>query len=506
MNENYNICEKYNRRYFCKVSVAASLNIILIGLNFMDCQHHPESAAIPYKGTLLPIQPTQAQLLEVVSDYKAIILNSLQFMVDRYNRNPDYQWIDTKISLITGKDFPTDDPLRGPDTVYGWIQGRALEALVGHARWLRNQNKELSGNLVGQIDKIIKEVFSHLSAVWEQNSKHLFFFMTPQGDPFLLDSKGNRQLLKLTCTSPYNYSDVFAAKGMYTAAQYLQDQEAIIQAKEYCLKVVNAVWEGNFSTDQQALDPKNPVTPVLGRHSHAPYMISIGIAAMLTEYEKDSVSVDLGLKLIQHILQHHVNLNNRWPGLKEYDFVEFIDDRGDPYQDSGRIFSDPGHSLEFIGLTLKFTSICKKLQIADRKQLSEVKKIETVMPAILEQNFINGFQDGPGGICKLFNLVTRTPINSDMPWWSLPETMRTALECWQIAGTVDQRDFCINALSKCHNAFFKHYLRPDLHFMAYQTRAKDGSIVDTIPATPDADPGYHTGLSLLDCISIIEKT
>jgi len=34
--------------------------------------------------------------------------------------------------------------------------------------------------------------------------------------------------------------------------------------------------------------------------------------------------------------------------------------------------------------------------------------------------------------------------------------------------------------------------------MAYQTIGADGRPVATIPATPDADPGYHTGLSIID--------
>lgn len=502
--------ERANKEYtridpFGAISVAVLVMSLLV-LSLSGCERIPKSTKIPYKGTLISYAPTPKQLREAASDYEAIILTPMQFIVDRYNRKPDYQWIDTKLSLISGQDFPEDDLLRGPNTIYGWIQGRSLEALVGHARWLRDNNEmEVKTRLIEQIDKIIREVFTQLKVVWEKNSGHLFFFMTPEGEPFLLDSEGQRQPWTLTSESPYNSSDVFGAKGMYAAAQYLQDGEAIVLAKDYCLKVIEAIWEGNFRSDQQALDPKNPVTPVPGRHLHGPFMISIGTAAMLAEHERDSTSVEMGLRLIRYILQNHVNLDRRWPNLQGYDFVEFIDDHGRPYQDSGRIFSDPGHSMEFVGLTLKFTSICKQLQIASVEQQLEINKIEAVMFEILMQNFTNGFQPGPGGICKHFDLVTRTPINSDMPWWSLPETMRAALFCWQIANTPNQRQFCLSVLSKCHNAFIKNYIRPELNLMAYQTRSADGSVVDTIPATPDADPGYHTGLSLLDCLAIIEK-
>ena len=42
--------------------------------------------------------------------------------------------------------------------------------------------------------------------------------------------------------------------------------------------------------------------------------------------------------------------------------------------------------------------------------------------------------------------------------------------------------------------------------MAIQTRCKDGSVSDSIPATADADPGYHTGLSLLDVIAAVNES
>jgi hypothetical protein len=41
--------------------------------------------------------------------------------------------------------------------------------------------------------------------------------------------------------------------------------------------------------------------------------------------------------------------------------------------------------------------------------------------------------------------------------------------------------------------------------MAYQTRNAKGKVVKVIPATPDADPGYHTGLSLIDAIKIMQN-
>jgi hypothetical protein len=106
----------------------------------------------------------------------------------------------------------------------------------------------------------------------------------------------------------------------------------------------------------------------------------------------------------------------------------------------------------------------------------------------------------PGGICKAFDLISRRPLNTDMPWWSLPETMRAAARCWRVCGA----PACLRTLAACHNAFTRHYIRPDRRLMAVQTRNERGEAIPVIPATADADPGYHTGLSIIDLLDAPE--
>ena len=91
----------------------------------------------------------------------------------------------------------------------------------------------------------------------------------------------------------------------------------------------------------------------------------------------------------------------------------------------------------------------------------------------------------------------------DMPWWSLPETMRASVLCWQSTAEEGLRSRALAIFAACHNAFTQHYIRPDIHLMAVQTRAEDGTVSEAIPATADADPGYHTGLSLLDVVEAL---
>ena len=143
------------------------------------------------------------------------------------------------------------------------------------------------------------------------------------------------------------------------------------------------------------------------------------------------------------------------------------------------------------------------MNLANPEQAQRLQTVQQHMPIILERNFKNGYIPAAGGISKAFDLSSRTHLNSDMPWWNLPETIRAAALCLMRATSDKETALCLRILRDCHNAF-REFTRPDLYLMAYQTRAINGHPVEAIPATADADPGYHTGLSLIDAIGVIE--
>jgi len=233
-------------------------------------------------------------------------------------------------------------------------------------------------------------------------------------------------------------------------------------------------------------------------------MVQIGMLVLLVNNEKKLSDISLGIDRINHIVQNYININSRWPYLGAYDFVEFIDKKGKPYKINGCILSDPGHSIEFVGLCLKFTRIAKKSNTLSKAQIQAISEIEKLMPETLIANFDNGFRD-VGGLCKTFDLLTRCPVNTHMPWWSLPETIRAALESFMVSDDEHIKKQCLHIAAKSHNAFMKYYVRPELNMMAVQARDKDGNAVDVIPAVPDADPGYHTGICLIDSLMILKK-
>lgn len=456
-----------------------------------------------YQGRLLPATPCDQDVYKTANDYKAIILSNLAFIVDRFYSNGSYPWVDTKFDLLTGSDFDEHDPVRGKSAVYSWIQCRALEALSTFAPWLR---RDYDGTeFLSQIEKIIYAVANRLIMARSKNGGHLYFWVSPQGDPFVLNSKGEARFFSMNENSPYNFSDVFCSKGLYAAGCYLNDQEMMKEGKEYIHQVEESLWNGSFRSDQFRLGFRNTGEPVAERREQGPFIIQIGGTALLAMHEADSDSVDMGIRLIDYVLSKHINLRSDGDGLAPYDSFEYINQHSDPFLDNGRIVCDPGHAIEFVGLALKFTSVCRRLDCLSVSQRRALDRIESLMPAILEHNFGLGFQQQSGGIVKQVDLISRQVVNPDMPWWSLPEAIRAAMFCVNTATTDEDRRKCLGILGEAHNAFVKNYICPDYYLLPYQTCDQSGTPIDSIPAVPDIDPCYHTGLCLLDTLHLIEK-
>lgn len=430
-------------------------------------------------------------------DYGQMLVSVMQALVKRFDS--DYPFVNTKLSLLTGDDFDVSDPVRGRNAVYGWIQGRGLEALAGHCAWFQKQGIETQ--LVADLNAMMRVVLEKVHNIWQKNGERLWFFMLPNGQPFVLGDDGQPAPFDMGPNVPYGFSDLFASKGMYAAACYLGDERLKADALRYIEAVDASIWSGKFANDQVTLDPKNPVMPVPGRLMQGPFMIQIGTAAMLV-LQGDWRGFEMGIRLIDHELTHYVNLGGRVAALQEGDMWEANGMDGLPYREtSGAVVSDPGHALEFVGLALKFTQAASASPFVTQEQREQIAQMEAVMPLILRKNFENGFLGN--GICKAFDLTSRKALNTDLPWWNLPETMRAAVFCKQMGSETSDVAFCHQVLRQCHNAFVRYFVRTDLHLMAYQTITAQGDPVDVIPATADADPGYHTGLSIIDVLDAV---
>jgi N-acylglucosamine 2-epimerase (GlcNAc 2-epimerase) len=457
-----------------------------------------------YTTVTLPVHPTASDLLGLVEPYRAMIVAQLRAILDRTEHSEHYPWIDTKINLATGEELPPMHPLLGRDLVSGWVQGRGLESMVMFAAWLMPFAEDYEVNrLIERARRLAADLLARLQRARAVNGGHLHFFMTPSGQAFVFGLDMKRNPVALGPSSPHSYSDLFSAKGMVAAANLLGDSASASEARAFCMSVYRGIMARTFRSDQPQ-PAEGARSWVTGAFSHGPYMIALGMAALFAGFEPGPQAAELGLTLARHILEAHVNLGGKWPKFREYDLVEFVDEAGNPYADeSGRIVSDPGHSLEFVGLFLKFSRAVRRYGGATPAQQEAIQGIERIMPSLLARAFANGFRPALGGICKTVDLLTRRPVDDTMPWWSLPETIRAALASWRVAESDESRQTCLEILARSHNAFVTHYVRPQNHLMAVKVRDAGGQVVDLMPSFPDADPGYHTALSLIDALDLI---
>ena len=449
-----------------------------------------------FRDSRLPEEPSPDDLRAAADDYEAICLANIRAVVERFERHGGgYPFVDTKLDLRTGRDHPAGDLVRGRETIYGWIQGRGLEAVAGHAVWAEADPRPRLQELAPRLRAMTAAVLDSVRRLRARNEGHLFFFMSPDGSPFVIGPGDRREPVTVTAGTPSGFSDLFGAKGLFAGARLLGDSAGEAEAVEWMGRVSADIWSRRFASDQQPLDPTNPIETLPGRHGHGPWMIQLGAAALGARAGLPGAADD-GLRMIRHVLDNHANLDGR-PGFQEGDFWEFVDDEGRPLREEDRILSDPGHALEFVGLAFKL--------LGEAGGRPETADLTVPLFRILDQVFGYGFQPGPGGICKAYDLVARRPIHTDMPWWSLPETIRAAALGWRTLDDDGAQRRCLRIWAACHNAFLEHFLRPEVHLMAVQMRAADGSVSAAIPATADADPGYHTGLSLLDVVEAVRS-
>ena len=447
------------------------------------------------------------QVGELRSGYERILLETMDVIIERFLKNGDYSFVDTKIDIFTGKDIARivgGVDVFGRDTVYSWIQSRAVEALCGHSRWIADLDSvsdDKKRYYQDNIAIIVERVIRRMEEIRKKNDG-MFFWMDVDGGFFSFSEDGSKNIVKLDPLRSCG-SDEFYVKAMAAAGVFLDDEALQLEAKDYFAKWVANVRKENVFADQQPFDPKNPVGVVHGRRSHAYRMISLGAFALYAASFDDPLYVQDGLDFIRYIIDNHINVAGRFEGLEEYDFVEFVDADGAPFLQDGDVICDPGHALEFVGLGLKFINVIRGRSDLSDDQRSLIARCDLLFPEILFHTFELGYNVEAGGICKTFALNRRVPCNSDMPWWNLPETMRAAMFCYNLLEDDAKKTMCLDITRKCSNAFLGNFVNPDVHLMAYQTLNDAGEPINVIPATPDLDPGYHTGLSIIDFLGAL---
>lgn len=469
------------------------------------------NVAVP-KAPVLPERIDCGGLNLVRPFYHAWFARIAEWMVERYERREDYPFLDTKYDVIHGRDFREDDPYRGLDAVYGWIQGRGLESLVFHARWLteitgadRSTGLDapvvaLAQTLGPRLTATIRQLYRKLTDIRSQNDGHIYFLMDRNGVPRFRNDVSPP-------TDHVSFADIFVAKGLFAAASYLKDGEGLTDAVRILREIESCLWTDRFTNGQFKLQAVAGATKdVSGSETvrqQGPFMILLGALALVAENSREFWCVESGLRIVEHILLNHVALSDGESKFSQYDMWETIGSDGAPYLSDGCVVSDPGHSIEFAGLGGKFLRRVCENQSVDDNQMIRIRQAQQHLSGVLFRNFENGYLPESGGIIKQFDLLSRLPVDDNLPWWSLPESMRSAMEIAHIDTQAEDR--CAAIFAQCHNALSAGYLvSADLPLWV-QTRSGSGAVVDVIPACSDVDPGYHTNMSIIEALELVDR-
>jgi len=375
---------------------------------------------------------------------------TLRWMLDRTGPSG---FLNTKQNSISLADYGPEDGLRGPAYLYGWIQGRGLEAIATHAAYFEGKEDALAQAL----DHAGTRLYRLLDELSREHG-HAYFCYDAAMTPVYPAIDGAVQKQQYPAEI-FTYSDAFVAKGLVAASARYAPAD-LPRHLAYFSAVIASIEEGRFQMDERI--PLSRKALEAQPDDFGPRMILLGAAGMLSRLGF-SEHAAYAHRFITHVIENHFDPRT---GLL----------RNVPGEDACNV----GHGIEFVGFALDY--------LPAEADAALVQTLERILIA----SFRSGYVDP--GIALSLSLETGATLSPYCPWWSLPETIRSAALCYQRTGNPE----ALLVWQQAHDAFFSRYWRgtPPI---AYQTMTSDGP-VDFVPATPDLDPGYHTGLSLLAAI------
>ncbi len=368
-------------------------------------------------------------------------------------------FLNTKMNPLTLVDYADRDGWRGPDHIYGWIQGRGLESAVTHAEAFAGIGPDITSGL----DAAGRLLYDALDQLMQRDGHVSFCYDAAMRPARFLD--GTRHVPQEQDADIYTFSDTFAAKGLVAAATRYAPTDLPRQL-EVLRGVIEAIEDNRFQIDEKL--PITAANRAAQADDFGSRMIMLSAGALLTRLGRRDLT-GFADRFISHIIDRHFDPQS---GLL----------RNVAGQDNCNV----GHGIEFVGFALDYylgTAIDAEL----------LRVLET----ILVSSFDLGYQ-GPG-VRLVVSAATGLPISPYSPWWTLPETIRAAALCYERTGSTA----VMRVWQEADRAFFERYWRPGAG-IAYQCLTDDGPI-DYVPATPDLDPGYHTALSLLASIDMVER-
>ncbi|MGV8856491.1 MAG: hypothetical protein ACOH2L_17825 [Devosia sp.] len=388
--------------------------------------------------------------------YRASNAATLNWMLKRPALHGAY--LNTKMNPLSLQDYSGDDGWRGPDHIYGWIQGRGLESVVTHAQAFADDDQQLAHDL----DQAGQRLYGALDALLSRDGHVSFCYDRDMRPTRFIDTV--RHVPQEQAADVYTFSDTFAAKGLVVGAARYQSEDLPRQLAALA-RVIAAIEDGRFQIDEKL--PVNHKSLAAQADDFGPRMIMLSAGGLLNRIGRPDLT-GFADRFISQVIDNHFDPKS---GLL----------RNVPGQDACNV----GHGIEFVGFALDYLPTDLDPELL------------RVLVTILVSSFDKGFE-GPG-VRLVVSAATGQPTSPYCPWWTLPETIRSAALCFER----NQSDAAMRLWQAADAAFFERYWRANAG-IAYQCLTGDGPI-DYVPATPDLDPGYHTGLSLLAAIEMVER-
>jgi hypothetical protein len=406
-----------------------------------------------------------------------VLKTGIRLVLQRHALRPDWPYVDTKFNPNTGSDLPPESY----EVIYPWLLGRGVEALVRHLEFLDILN------LPSDEKEATRKVFSQLiesmtGAILEIFSRY------KERCPFRIGRSFEMDPLNAPQEAPdpgrSGAGDIFCAKALLLSPS----PEVRRRGVEILDQVAGHVTEGLFDLEPAKGNPRG--------QSQCGHMLFLAVPALASRPGFDQHDrarlFRRSCQLLELVLNQHFDPATRL-------FSEYVD------QQTGRPseYLDPGHCVELVGLGL---SAIHSME-TDGTGMSPARALlferaKSLLPEILIGGVKAGFNERHEGMFKAANNRTGEIIDATMPWWNLPEAMRASLFATQATTLPDVKHECLAIYAKCHNAYFRHYLNPNMMLFPFQTRSgESGAVLDSAPAVPEGDPLYHSNLSFLDVLS-----
>jgi hypothetical protein len=435
------------------------------------------------------------ELAGLLSLLRGIPIPTMEMLVSRYRENKAAPgWIDMKFDPVDGRDRDGSRDFYRKDRVYGWIQGRGLESLTAHLRWLETMpgfavldREELAGTAESLYRKIMDVCLT-------PSGINAYFVMDPAGNSMGQDFGKDQTTL----------AQLFVLRGLMAYAGYRAYKADLKRIVPLLRKAVDASIRGECLDDQIEFGKNGGENFSVTRKGYEGQMISIGACELLFAQTGAEEDLARGIDAIGSALSKHIHKD----ALPELLMIDAFDGDGLPIRERGHLTTNPGHTIEFVGLALQFfrhaaggTGRGGAGARMTRLQEEWGATIEMLCSIAIRYNEMG--RAPHGGIVRSVDALTGEILNGNCPWWSSFEAARTFAELYMVTEDEGKKRYCIDQIKSYLGCIERVYRKPSAIGVPVQTVSFSGEVVPIIPATPDIDAGYHTGMPLLDVYEII---